>query len=65
MLFSNGHLSGDPTANKVLLRHHLKINEIQAFSKSIARLVYSTLCMCMCVRACVRACVCVGVNLRS
>lgn len=46
---SNDHISSDPNANKVSVRHHLKINEIQAFSKSLVSLVYSTLCVCECV----------------
>lgn len=38
-VFSNDHISGDPNANKVSVRHHLKINAIQAFLKSIVSLL--------------------------
>lgn len=45
-VFSDDHISGDTNANKVSVRHHLKIN---AFWKSIVSLVYSTVCVCVCV----------------
>lgn len=48
-VFSNDYISGDPNANKVSVRNHLKINEIQAFSKPIVSLVYSIICACVCV----------------
>lgn len=47
--FSNDHISGDPNANKVSVRPHLKINEIQASSKSIVSFVYGTVCAGLCV----------------
>lgn len=54
--FNDDHISGDPNANKVSVRHHLKINELQAFWKSIVSLVYSTVGVGVCV--CLQSCRC-------
>lgn len=55
-VFSNDHISGDPNANKVSVKPHLKINAIRAFSKSIVSLVYSSVYVCVCVRGCLQSC---------
>lgn len=62
-VFTNDHISGDPNANNVSVRPHLKINEIRGFSKSIVSLVYSTVYVCTCV--CGGVCRAVGMKLRG